>query len=144
MLLEAVSCFFECSTCLLTCTLFFKVASLTFDCTAGNGFYWRIAAKDEDASILEIRRAEDGVRTWAAKHGEHYHMLDGGKYGGLWRRNDRPPQQLVGVGFTAQGDFTRMPYKRVCFDPEMDWLFQGIEGDTMLVITLAMAQLALN
>ena len=98
----------------------------------GNGFYWRIAAKDADASILEIRRAEDGVRTWASEPGEYYHMLDGGNYGGLWRRNDRPPQQLVGVGFTAQGTFEGMPYERVCFEPKMDWLFRGIERDALL------------
>ena len=98
----------------------------------GNGFYWRIAAKDRDASILEIRRAEDGVRTWASEPGEYYHMLDGGSYGGLWRRNDRPPQQLVGVGFTAQGSFEGMPYERVCFEPEMDWMFEGIERDALL------------
>ena len=33
----------------------------------GNGFYWRVAAKDAAASVLEIRRAEDGVRTWAVR-----------------------------------------------------------------------------
>lgn len=99
----------------------------------GNGFYWRIAANDKDASMLEIRRAEDGVRTWASEPGEYYHMLDGGSYGGLWRRNARPPQHLVGVGFTAQGNFQGMPYRRVCFDKEMDWLFEGIQkGETLL------------
>ena len=96
----------------------------------GNGFYWRIAAKSEDASMLEIRRAEDGIRTWAAEPGEYYHMFDS-SYGGLWRRNDRPPQQLVGVGFAAQGDFRGMPYKRVCFDSKYDWIFEGIEGNIL-------------
>mmetsp|Transcript_9296 Transcript_9296/g.16468 ORF Transcript_9296/g.16468 Transcript_9296/m.16468 type:complete len:363 (-) Transcript_9296:58-1146(-) len=98
----------------------------------GNGFYWRVAANDEDASVLEIRRAEDGVRTWASAPGEYHHMLDGGNYGGLWRRNDRPPQRLVGVGFTAQGSFVGMPYKRVCFSPEMEWLFVGVQSETLL------------
>ena len=28
----------------------------------GNGFYWRIARHLEDPSLLEIRRAEDGIR----------------------------------------------------------------------------------
>lgn len=97
----------------------------------GNGFYWRVAAKEKDASILEIRRAEDGVRTWASDPGEYHHMLDGGSHGGLWRRNDRPPQQLVGVGFTAQGSFVGMPYKRVCFRPELEWLFEGIHSDEL-------------
>lgn len=97
----------------------------------GNGFYWRIAANDEDASILEIRRAEDGVRTWASEPGEYYHMLGGGSYGGLWRRNDRPPQLLAGVGFTAQGSFASRPYQRVCYDKKMDWLFDGVRGDVL-------------
>ena len=41
-----------------------------------------------------------GIRT-----SEYYNGFDG-SYGGLWRRNARPPQQLVGIGFTAQGVFT--------------------------------------
>lgn len=98
----------------------------------GNGFYWRVAAQDEDASLLEIRRSEDGVRTWASQPAEYHHMTDGGGYGGLWRRNHRPPQQLVGVGFTAQGSFVGMPYQRVCFDPRMDWVFEGIENEEVL------------
>jgi hypothetical protein len=35
--------------------------------------------------------------------GEYYHA--DGAYGGLWRRNGRPPQKLCGVGFSAQGLF---------------------------------------
>ena len=34
--------------------------------------------------------------------GEYYHQLDG-QLGGLWRRNRRPPQALVGVGFSCAG-----------------------------------------
>eukprot|EP00934_Nitzschia_sp_Nitz4_P005718 Nitzschia sp. Nitz4//scaffold63_size106090//35806//38067//NITZ4_004385-RA/size106090-processed-gene-0.54-mRNA-1//1//CDS//3329555960//5708//frame0 len=96
----------------------------------GNGFYWRVAASNEDpdANLLEIRRCEGGVRTWAAEPGEYYHALDG-SYGGLWRRNSRPPQQLVGVGFTAQGTFVGMPYTRVCFDPKMEWVFAGVQEE---------------
>ena len=70
----------------------------------GNGFYWRVARHSEEPSLLEIRRAEDGLRAWASEPGEYYNGFDGA-YGGLWRRNGRPPQQLVGVGFTAQGTF---------------------------------------
>ena len=94
----------------------------------GNGFYWRIARHSEEESLLEIRRAEDGLRAWASEPGEYYNGFDGA-YGGLWRRNGRPPQQLVGVGFTAQGTFNGMPYKRVCFDPDFDWVFDGIEDE---------------
>jgi len=92
----------------------------------GNGFYWRIARHEEDESLLEIRRSEDGIRAWAAEPGEYYNAFDG-NYGGLWRRNGRPPQQLVGIGFTAQGNFVGMPYRRTCFDSEFDWVFEGIE-----------------
>lgn len=92
----------------------------------GNGFYWKIARQDQDPDILEIRRAEDGIRAWASEPGEYYNSFDG-KYGGLWRRNGRPPQQLVGVGFTAQGTFIGMPYKRSSYDPAMDWVFESIE-----------------
>jgi N,N-dimethylformamidase len=39
----------------------------------GNGFYWRIAHDPERRGILEIRRAEGGVRAWDAEPGE-YHL----------------------------------------------------------------------
>ena len=96
----------------------------------GNGFYWRIVRHSEDPSLIEIRRSEDGLRAWAAEPGEYYNAFDG-SYGGLWRRNGRPPQQLVGIGFTAQANFVGMPYKRVCHDPEFEWVFRGIETDTL-------------
>ncbi len=94
----------------------------------GNGFYWRVAVHTENDSLLEIRRAEDGIRAWAAEPGEYYNAFDGG-YGGLWRRNGRAPQQLVGIGFAAQGEFFGDPYRRVCTDPDYNWVFEGIEGD---------------
>ena len=94
----------------------------------GNGFYWRVALHTENASMLEIRRAEDGIRAWAAEPGEYYNAFDG-TYGGLWRRNGRAPQALVGVGFAAQGNFFGDPYKRVCRDSAFDWVFDGIDED---------------
>ena len=53
--------------------------------------------------MIEVRRAEDGIRTWAAEPGEYYHSFTG-EFGGLWRRNGRPPN-VAGraLGFTAQG-----------------------------------------
>lgn len=96
----------------------------------GNGFYWRIVRHSEDPSLIEIRRSEDGLRAWAAEPGEYYNAFDG-SYGGLWRRNGRPPQQLVGIGFTAQGNFVGMPYKRICHDAEFEWVFEGIDSDTL-------------
>ncbi|MDA7560972.1 N,N-dimethylformamidase large subunit [Alphaproteobacteria bacterium] len=96
----------------------------------GNGFYWRIVRHSEDPTLLEIRRSEDGLRAWASEPGEYYNAFDG-SYGGLWRRNGRPPQKLVGIGFTAQGNFVGMPYKRVNYDKNMDWVFDGINDELL-------------
>jgi N,N-dimethylformamidase len=97
----------------------------------GNGFYWKIALSREQPGLLEIRRAEGGIRAWAAEAGEYYNQLDG-EYGGLWRRNGRPPQELVGVGFTAQGAFAGSYYRIM---PEarrnnrVAWMLAGIDDD---------------
>ena len=99
----------------------------------GNGFYWRVALHPEDEGVMEIRRAEGGIRAWAAEPGEYYHAFDGG-YGGLWRRNRRPPQALVGVGFSAQGTFKGSWYRRTpesYNDPDVAFLFEGIEEETL-------------
>ena len=68
----------------------------------GNGFYWRIAYDPADPAVIEVRRAEDGTRTWIAEPGEYFHSFSG-EYGGLWRRLGRPPNHLAGIGFAAQG-----------------------------------------
>ena len=96
----------------------------------GNGFYWRVATSPEIPDVLEIRRAEGGIRNWAAEPGEYFHALDAG-YGGLWRRNGRPPQMLCGVGFSAQGLFEGSYYRRMpgADDPRAAWIFDGIEDE---------------
>jgi N,N-dimethylformamidase len=95
----------------------------------GNGFYWRIACVPELPGVIELRRAEGGIRAWAAEPGEYYHALDG-QYGGLWRRNRRPPQMLAGVGFSGQGLFEGTHYRRLpaSHDPRHAWIFEGVEG----------------
>jgi N,N-dimethylformamidase len=94
------------------------------------GFYWRVATSDAAPDALELRRTEGCTRAWAAEPGEHFHQFDGG-YGGLWRRQARAPQQLVGVGFSAQGRFEAAYYRRngksYAFD--LAWIFAGIEGE---------------
>lgn len=94
----------------------------------GNGFYWRIAIHAEHEETLEIRRAEAGIRAWAAEPGEYYQAFDG-QYGGLWRRNGRPPQALCGLGFSAQGQFNGSYYQRGNTDPAYAWVFEGIEEE---------------
>ena len=96
----------------------------------GNGFYWRIARDKSMPWATELRRAEGGIRTWAAEPGEYYHQLDG-QYGGLWRRNRRAPQVLAGVGFSGQGLFEGTYYRLTpaARDPRFAWMFAGINED---------------
>jgi N,N-dimethylformamidase len=98
----------------------------------GNGFYWRIARHRATPHLIELRRAEGGIRTWAAEPGEYYHQTDG-QLGGLWRRNRRPPQMLVGVGFSCQAGFEGTHYRRLPASREarFAWMFDGIEEDVL-------------
>ena len=98
----------------------------------GNGFYWRVAIHPEEKGIVEIRRAEGGIRAWAAEPGEYFNAFDGG-YGGLWRRNGRPPQHLAGVGFTSQGQFEGTHYRRTAEShaPDLAWIFAGVEDEVL-------------
>ncbi|MER8479146.1 N,N-dimethylformamidase beta subunit family domain-containing protein [Mesorhizobium sp. M1163] len=96
----------------------------------GNGFYWRIATSEAFPGAIEIRRGETGAREWEAEPGECFHAFDG-RYGGLWLKNDRPPQRLVGVGMSAHGPFTGSYYRRTkaSYDPSFAWLFDGIDDE---------------
>jgi len=98
----------------------------------GNGFYWRVARSEDWPGALEIRRAEGGIRAWAAEPGEYYNAFDG-QYGGLWRRNGRPPQQLAGVGFSSQGAFEGSHYRRSegGDDPRAAWILEGINEEVL-------------
>jgi N,N-dimethylformamidase len=96
----------------------------------GNGFYWRIAVTQTLPGMMELRRSEGGIRAWAAEPGEYWHQTDGG-YGGLWRRNRRPPQMLAGVGFSGQGLFEGTHYRLLpeARDPKHAWIFDGVTGE---------------
>ena len=95
-----------------------------------NGWYWRIALHPTLPGVIEVRRAEDGIRTWEAQPGEYYHSFSG-EYGGLWRRLGRPPNVMCGVGFTAQGFDVSSYYvrKEGSFDPRAAFIFEGVGPD---------------
>ena len=97
-----------------------------------NGFYWRIARDKARPDLIEVRRAEGGIRLWAAETGEYFHALDG-QLGGLWRRNGRFPQSLTGVGFSAQGPFDAGHFRRTqaSVTGSCAWIFEGVEGDIL-------------
>lgn len=98
----------------------------------GNGFYWRVALHESEPGAIEIRRAEGGIRAWAAEPGEYFNAFDGA-YGGLWRRSGRPPQKIAGVGFSAQGQFEGSHYRRNRKNepPSAAWVFEGIEDEIL-------------
>lgn len=98
-----------------------------------NGWYWRIAYHPEVPGLIEVRRNEGGIRTWAAESGEYYHSFTG-EYGGLWRHQGRPPQMLAGTGFTAQGFDISAPYRRLpdSFNPRAAFIFAGIGEDEIV------------
>jgi N,N-dimethylformamidase len=104
----------------------------------GNGYYW-VTVPDRTGTFTEVRR-HDGTEAWQAAPGEYYHSLTG-EMGGLWRFRGRPPNELVGTGFTAQGfgavtgsaTYSR-PYKRdpASFDPRAAFVFRGIGGNEQI------------
>jgi len=95
----------------------------------GNGLYWRIAFHPDTTGIMEVRRAEDGVRAWESEPGEAFHSFTG-DYGGLWRRQGRPPNRTLGVGFIAQGFDASAAYERTkeSSNPRVQFIFEGIES----------------
>jgi N,N-dimethylformamidase len=93
----------------------------------GNGFYWRTSYHSDLPGVIEMRRAEDGIRSWAAEGGEYYHSFTG-ELGGMWRRMGRAPQSVAGTGMTAQGfDFsTYFERTPASFDPRVAFAFEGV------------------
>jgi N,N-dimethylformamidase beta subunit-like, C-terminal/Concanavalin A-like lectin/glucanases superfamily len=98
----------------------------------GNGFYWVTALDPGEQHTVEIRRY-NGTQTWHAEPGEHY-LSTTGENGGLWRSRGRPPQALVGVGFSAQGRGRGVPFRRMpgSFDPRAAFIFEGIGPDELI------------
>ncbi len=96
----------------------------------GNGHYWVTAVDPRRPHMIEIRRANSGGRTWESAPGETY-LSSTGEPGGLWRHRGRPPNRLLGVGFSAQGADERAPgYRKVLTEEhEAQWgfVFAGVD-----------------
>ena len=99
----------------------------------GNGFIWRCAMSDILPGVVELRRAEDGIRYRNEEPGEYY-MEFNGEYGGLWRRLGMPPQALCGVGTVAVGFDVSGYYvrKEGSFDARAAFIFKGIGDDEVI------------
>jgi N,N-dimethylformamidase len=101
----------------------------------GNGFYWVTSIDPQRPHIAEVRRGINGTRAWTSLPGELRHQTTG-EQGGLWRYRNRPPNALVGVGFTAQSDSCDQApgYRRtrVSFKPAYRWIFDGVSDDDII------------
>lgn len=108
----------------------FKTAGGRLMYMGANAWYWRIAYHRTKPGVMEVRRAEDGIRAWVAEPGEYYHSFTG-EYGGLWRRQGRPPQMVAGTGFTAQGFDVSSYYRRTpeSHDPRARFIFEGVDDE---------------
>ena len=95
----------------------------------GNGFYWRTTYHPDLPGVIEMRRAEDGIRSWLAEGGEYYHSFTG-ELGGIWRRMGRAPQAVAGTGMTAQGFDVSTYFERTSesFDPRVAFIVAGLEA----------------
>ena len=99
----------------------------------GNGYYWVTAACPDDPACIEVRKLDVGSRAWQAEPGEGY-LATTGERSGLWRSRGRPPQKLVGLGFTTEGMDRSEPFERMpdSFHKRVAWIFKGI-GDEELI-----------
>jgi N,N-dimethylformamidase len=76
-----------------------------------NSHYWCVGFRDEEPWVMEVRKLEAGSRAWQARPGEHY-LASTGERSGLWRHRGRPPQKLIGVGFTSEGMDHSLPCRK--------------------------------
>ncbi|HEY3685243.1 MAG TPA: N,N-dimethylformamidase beta subunit family domain-containing protein [Streptosporangiaceae bacterium] len=97
----------------------------------GNGFYWVTSESAEVPELVEVRRGFQGTRTWTGAAGESHHSQTG-ELGGLWRLRGLPPNDIVGVGFAAQGaDGGAAGYRRAdgALSQDAAFLFDGVESE---------------
>ena len=77
----------------------------------GNGFYWFTSRDPQRPWIIEVRRDHSGTRSWDAPYGERMHATTC-EFGGIWRSRGEGPNQVVGIGFTAEGWSRGCGYRR--------------------------------
>lgn len=98
----------------------------------GNGFYWVSAIDAHRRWIMEVRRGVAGTRPWESLPGELY-LSSSGELGGKWRHRGRPPNAVLGVGYSGIG-FVRNAcgYRRTpsSHEPEFACFFDGIQSET--------------
>ncbi len=99
---------------------------------SGNGYYWVVSFRDDDPGCMEVRKLDSGSRAWQALPGEHY-MASNGERSGIWRNRGRPPQKIIGTGFTSEGMDESKPYRRMpdSYHKSVAWIFEGVEEEVI-------------
>jgi len=95
----------------------------------GNGFASTVAFKGD---LMELRRSPlESVRTWDGVVGEQALSITN-EPGGHLRSRERGEFSLVGGAISLMGFESARPFTRTAasFDPELAWLFEGVENDT--------------
>ncbi|KAL2831392.1 hypothetical protein BDW59DRAFT_130739 [Aspergillus cavernicola] len=95
----------------------------------GNGFYWTSVTDPARPHRLEVRRGDQGCRSFSLAPGERIHSLNGHQ-GGLWRSRGRMPNTLFGVGACAFGTGPGVPYRStaIAHTNAFSWLWNGISA----------------
>lgn len=79
---------------------------------------------------IEVRRGDQGCRSFSLPAGERMHSLNGAQ-GGLWRGRGRAPNYLFGIGSCAFGTSDGVPYRttEAAHTQEFSWLWEGIRKE---------------
>ena len=95
----------------------------------GNGYSWVTGTREGEPHCIEVGKLDSGTRVWQAEPGEGY-LASTGQKSGLWRDRDRAPQNVVGLGFTAEGMDESQPFEHMpdSFHKRVAWIFDGL-GD---------------
>ena len=101
----------------------------------GNGFYWVTSTDIQTRPHrLEVRRGDQGVRSYGLPGGERVHNLDG-QQGSLWRSRGRACNVLFSIGFAGEGAGPGVPFARSEVsktDKSVAWIFDGISEDELI------------
>lgn len=96
------------------------------------GFDTAVAFRDDEPSVMEVRRFAPAWKTWEARPGEYY-MVTNGQKGGSWRAQNRSPHKLVGTGLIADGFGSSEFYRRMpdSYHRTVSWITKGVEGEVI-------------
>lgn len=99
----------------------------------GNGFYWVSAVDPKRPWRLEVRRGDQGVRSYTLPGGERF-MSTNGTQGGLWRTRGRSSHGLFGISFNGEGTGPGVPYKRTeeGANAALKWMFEGVPDGELI------------